>query len=424
LDLTWHGFGRLDTTFAEQYVAARQRGVMKNAIVIQVFAASPSDVQAERDALEGIIAEVNQMRAAISGIRLELIRWETQARPGFGADPQDVINRQMPPDYDIFLGILWTRFGTPTGRAESGTEEEFKRAYDRFQQDPKSVSIMVYFKDGHVDPSTIDLEQLAAVRRFRERVPGLGGLYGTFRTTEDFQGLLRAHLASEVTELESRVTASNSGTKPSQTATLTTVADALLAGEELTEDLGFWDHLEVAEEKFAEATDAVIRIGEALDILTARMRERTTQMNEFVAEGPNLRGARRVAKRTAEDMEQFVARATVETPIMSKALQEAVQSFGNAATYTREIGPSARESLQGALATVAGLRKSMEVSASGLFELRTTTASFPRVQKDLNLAKRKSLAAYDNLLAEIQTGINLTLALEESMRRLIAELGG
>ena len=42
-----------------------------------------------------------------------------------GSDPQQIINSQVSDEYDIFIGILWTRFGTPTERAGSGTEEEF-----------------------------------------------------------------------------------------------------------------------------------------------------------------------------------------------------------------------------------------------------------------------------------------------------------
>ena len=41
------------------------------------------------------------------------------------SDPQDVVNRQIG-EYDLFVGILWNRMGTPTAVATSGTEEEFQ----------------------------------------------------------------------------------------------------------------------------------------------------------------------------------------------------------------------------------------------------------------------------------------------------------
>jgi hypothetical protein len=34
----------------------------------------------------------------------------------------------MTPKYDIFIGIISLRFGTPTGVAGSGTEEEYRMA--------------------------------------------------------------------------------------------------------------------------------------------------------------------------------------------------------------------------------------------------------------------------------------------------------
>lgn len=89
----------------------------KQISVIQVFVASPSDVQEERNALQSIVNEVNQNTGSSLGIRLELVRWETNATPGFGVDAQDVINKQIGNDYDIFIGILWSRAGTPTHRA-------------------------------------------------------------------------------------------------------------------------------------------------------------------------------------------------------------------------------------------------------------------------------------------------------------------
>lgn len=53
--------------------------------------------------------------------------FETDIMPGFGSDPQAVINEQINDDFDIFVGLLKGKFGTPTPRAGSGTEEEFRR---------------------------------------------------------------------------------------------------------------------------------------------------------------------------------------------------------------------------------------------------------------------------------------------------------
>ena len=52
----------------------------------------------------------------------------------FVYDGQDVINRQIEDKYDLFIGIMYTKFGSPTNRAESGTVEEFEIAYKKAQE--------------------------------------------------------------------------------------------------------------------------------------------------------------------------------------------------------------------------------------------------------------------------------------------------
>ena len=54
--------------------------------------------------------------------------------PVRGGEPEVLINDQIG-KYDIFLGVMWRRFGTPTGVAESGTEEEFRRALELWAQE-------------------------------------------------------------------------------------------------------------------------------------------------------------------------------------------------------------------------------------------------------------------------------------------------
>jgi hypothetical protein len=124
-------------------------------------------VQPEREALESLIYEMYQTWGRALGIMFELVRWETHVTPAFGSDPQAVINSQIGDNYDVFIGILWARFGTPTPRAASGTMEEFERAYARVQAGANNPEIMFYFKEAAVPISKIDPEQLKKVQNFR-----------------------------------------------------------------------------------------------------------------------------------------------------------------------------------------------------------------------------------------------------------------
>jgi Domain of unknown function (DUF4062) len=103
-------------------------------------------LESERNQLSKVVNELNLTISAIApekGVVLELVRWETNAAPGLGADPQKVVNEQIG-DYDIFVGMMWKRMGTPTTTAQSGTEEEFQRAYEKWEQD-KSFPVLFYF---------------------------------------------------------------------------------------------------------------------------------------------------------------------------------------------------------------------------------------------------------------------------------------
>jgi uncharacterized protein DUF4062 len=170
--------------------------------ILRVLVSSPSDVDDERRRLESIIDEINKTIGSSSGTQLELVKRETDVAPGIGEYPQDVINQQIGDDIDIFIGILWKKFGTPTNVALSGTEEEFDRAYEKHTMDPGSIRIMFYFKEAAVNPYEIDSEQLDLVKEFRNNLGGKGILWDTYKDMNEFERKMRMHLHKEIKTIE------------------------------------------------------------------------------------------------------------------------------------------------------------------------------------------------------------------------------
>lgn len=169
----------------------------------KVFVASPGDVSVERDAVPKVIAEINLILSALAPekkILVDLIRWETHTHPGLGADAQDVVNRQLP-DYDIFIGIMWKRFGTPTSRAGSGTEEEYKKAFEKWKTNDK-FPVLFYFsqKDIAIPGSVDEIEQLRKVVKFRQELSNKG-LIWEYKEAEDFGDIIRPHLVLTLSKL-------------------------------------------------------------------------------------------------------------------------------------------------------------------------------------------------------------------------------
>jgi len=131
--------------------------------VFRVLIASPGDVSEERDIAVKIIQEWNDLNSAERQLVLLPLRWETHSAPEYGKRPQEVINRQVVDHCDLLVGVFWTRVGSPTGVADSGTLEEIERVAN----DGKPV--MLYFSKSRKNPDEIDIEQLKRLREFKKK---------------------------------------------------------------------------------------------------------------------------------------------------------------------------------------------------------------------------------------------------------------
>ena len=177
--------------------------------IISVFVASPEDVAAERNTLGKLVADINDVLAYLAPekrLSLELVRYETHSYPDIGA-PQEVINREMPVSYDIFIGIMWKRAGTPTATAPSGTIEEFNRACERRKQG-SLPRIMFYFCDQPIPvPAATEMQQLAEVVKFRSQLASQG-LTVSYPSHAEFGDHVRGGLLRAIRDILSETAAS------------------------------------------------------------------------------------------------------------------------------------------------------------------------------------------------------------------------
>lgn len=97
-------------------------------------------------------------------------------------------------DADILVGILWTRLGTPTGEAESGTVEEI----GEFVANGKPV--LLYFSSVPFVPDSVDSEQYRRLKEFKESVRSQGLVFD-FHSVLELRDLLYRHLNSTVHDL-------------------------------------------------------------------------------------------------------------------------------------------------------------------------------------------------------------------------------
>lgn len=161
-----------------------------SATVVKVIIASPSDVPDERSIIREVIHEWNAVHSESKGLVLMPIGWETHASPEFG-HPQEVINKQVLAGADLLVAIFWTRIGSATKKAISGTIEEIELHIGA------GKPAMLYFSSIPVSPQNLDRNQLDALDEFRTECQKRS-LYETYSSIDEFRKKFSRQLAQKV----------------------------------------------------------------------------------------------------------------------------------------------------------------------------------------------------------------------------------
>lgn len=379
--------------------------------VLSVFVASPSDVADERNKLEEIIQELNLTWSRELGLRLELVRWETHALPGIGSEPQDVINTSIPDDYDIFIGVMWCKFGTPTAQFGSGTIEEFQRAKKRVETAGDDLKLMMYFRDSPpVSMSQINGEELARIQKFRENLGPEGILYWKYKGLDDFEKLLRLHLSKQAQNWNIQ----NKINKKSNDE----IKDKPSVGHQLNplDDLGILELQDLVEIQFNSLSETLSRIRSYMNEMTELNAVLTDDLNraaerKHVDPVRSRQDVKKIMSKVALNMDHFADRIEAEVPIFRQSLSEGLNAtiktievsvdFSKGENHAEEMEAAKRsleetlDALDGAMQSFAGMISSVE--------------SLPRLTSDMNKSKRKVASAMGKLMEEMTIGRRLAV---------------
>lgn len=166
----------------------------RNVHLVNILIASPGDVPKEREVVLRIFNKWNAANAA-SDIALNAVMWESSGVPGMGAPPQKLLNERLLAHSDLLVGIFWSRLGTPTNTARSGTVEEIREFIGL--KGPRRV--MLYFCTRAL-PYDIDTAELSRVTQFKAEMREQG-LYSEYDSVERFESDLYRHLDVKVEQL-------------------------------------------------------------------------------------------------------------------------------------------------------------------------------------------------------------------------------
>jgi hypothetical protein len=136
--------------------------------ILNIFLASPTDVNEERAMADEVVNSINKSIGRSLEWQIDLHKWEDTA-PGIGR-PQAKIN-SMVDGCDLFIGLLWKRWGQPSGEYSSGFEEEFERARARYKKD-NTPEMWLVFKS--IDPILLNdpgphIQKILEFRKLQEQ---------------------------------------------------------------------------------------------------------------------------------------------------------------------------------------------------------------------------------------------------------------
>ncbi|MFU8779069.1 MAG: hypothetical protein ACNA7M_15610, partial [Roseovarius sp.] len=157
------------------------------------FWSAPGDVVEECTAFFETVSEWNDVHSSAHSATLKPVSWKRDTHPAIGR-PQAVINHQALNASDILIAVFRSRFGSPTGCADSGTEEEIRRSI------ADGRAVMLYFHEPEADMTEADAEQLRQLVRFKEEMRR-SALVHSYGDPQEFKRAFALHLPMAVNAL-------------------------------------------------------------------------------------------------------------------------------------------------------------------------------------------------------------------------------
>lgn len=148
----------------------------------------PGDVEDAVDVIRDVIDNFNQQfnDTLLIGIRPRY--WKKSGFSQSGAKPQELLNKQFVEKCDLAVAVFKTRFGTPTDKFGSGSEEEIEIMLQAGKQ------VFLFFDETPVvDHTAINPQQLQKVRDFKAQYVNKG-IYWSYKSLENFREIFNAHI--------------------------------------------------------------------------------------------------------------------------------------------------------------------------------------------------------------------------------------
>lgn len=161
--------------------------MLKEINQIKVFVSGPSDVEEEKQIVREVCDSITRTLES-QNIHVTAVDWRKDIFPEItGERTQALINDQIG-EYDIYIGILWKRFGDRQETGLTPTQEEFEEALRRRKNTGKPVIRFFFKRKEYYSNGSYEAQQATEVQKFKEEIKNRDiGPYGEFEEVQDFQ---------------------------------------------------------------------------------------------------------------------------------------------------------------------------------------------------------------------------------------------
>lgn len=372
--------------------------MVKTTLTATVFVSSPGDVQQERDSVQTTVAKWNSRNSAARGVTFRVWAWEENSVPDLGNDAQDVMNTQVPIDYDVLVGIFWSRLGTPTGRFGSGSQEEIEAAIER-RVKTGFPHVALYFKKDNFPIDKIDISQLERLREFEKDIKSRA-LVNHFNEIQAFESQIERLLDKKADEFRE-------GAPPAKLNILQTAAAlAYASGQEKYADYGLLDLVEEGVEALSKSTSIMTAIGNEISLFGEKIEGISERLRNAQAYGEvSIKRTRPIVKEAANEMNELSSYIDERIDDFSEHFHKAAElsmmvldisgDFDDSDGHMAEYKKSLDEMKTGGQAAIVSQQN-----------MRNTIASLPRLDMQTNQAKRRLSGVIDRLIDVMQAGFD------------------
>ena len=165
---------------------------------VKIFVASPSGLKDERKKIVDIVQDFNKRRAHLDGFVFIPNMWEDM--PSSFGRPQETINKKFLETSHFVLVMFADKWGAPTGKYTSGTQEEFENAKSMMDEN-KLYDMALFFKKLPKNQTEDPGEELKEVRKFRDERKRQKDIYFEYFCDDDFETIFSNLLSSWLDKL-------------------------------------------------------------------------------------------------------------------------------------------------------------------------------------------------------------------------------